>query len=173
MSQRILTMALLVALTLLFAQAQEANAQAVPYKASGTDAEYYPGSGDYEGVGNGTHVGKHTIAGNVNPDGVFFPEPGVFFAGTFTGTQTVTAANGDTIAMDLSGDVILVFNDDGLVEGTWFPEFTITGGTGRLANASRTLFGTAVNPPFNPASQAWGFYWDISGTIDLGRKGKK
>lgn len=173
MLRRILLMTLVVSLTALFTSTQQAAAQSVPYKASGTDADYAPGTGDYMGAGNGTHVGKHVIAGNVVPVGVFFPEPGVFFDGTFTGTQTVIAANGDTIDMELSGDVTLVFNEDGLAEGAWFPEFTITGGTGRFANASGVLSGVAINPPFNPAAAVWPFDWDISGKINLGRKGKK
>ena len=38
--------------------------------------------------------------------------PGVFAMGTFSGTQTSTAANGDKLVMTMSGDVTLFFDQD-------------------------------------------------------------
>jgi hypothetical protein len=149
------------------------TAQSVPYKSSGQDAQYTPGDGDYCGVGKGTHMGKHVIDGNVQADGEFFPAPGIFFAGTFEGTQTAIAANGDELTSSLQGEVVLTFTEEGLVTGLWFPEFTITGGTGRFANASGELTGVAINPPFDPfTTDTRPFDWFIDGTINLGRSNK-
>lgn len=153
--------------------APAAYSQSVPYNGSGTDASYEPGSGDYWGVGNGTYMGKHTIVGNVIPDGDFFPAPGIFFAGTFEGTQTATAANGDTLTSRISGEVVLSFTEEGAVTGLWFPVFEIIGGTGRFAHASGTQQGIAINPPFDPSSEIWPFDWAIDGTINLGKAKKK
>ena len=148
-----MAIALLAGLVLV----QNASAQNVPWFASGTNAEYTPATGDYAMEGIGLHTGRQSIQGNVVPVGVFFPSPGVFFEGTFAGSQTVTAANGDTIEMDLSGDVLLLW-DGSSAYGDWYPNFTITGGTGRFANASGNLTGVATNPPFDPFTDlTWPF----------------
>lgn len=155
---------------LLGSLASEGAAQSVPYRASGQNAVYEPGSGDYFGIGRGLHLGKHSIDGNVIPDGDFFPEPGVFFRGTFEGTQVVTAADGSTLDMYLSGDVELVFNDSGAVEGTWFPTFEVIDGSKRFKGASGTMEGVAINPPFDPSQPEWPFDWYISGTLNLNKR---
>ena len=66
---------------------QKTDAQTLPYFAWGKNAGYTAASGDYEGRGIGFPVGLHRMMGNVVSDGVFFPEPGIFFEGTFEGTQ--------------------------------------------------------------------------------------
>lgn len=170
MMNRPTRLTLLLAFALAVAATKPAFSQSVPYKGSGQDSTFEPGTGLYYGGGNGTHVGNHWISGQVIPDGAYFPEPGVFFAGTFTGRQITTAADGSTFEAELSGEVILRTTDSGLVTGTWFPHFEITGGTGRFANASGAFDGVAINPPFNPFTSAWAFDWYVDGEIDLGRR---
>ena len=145
-------------------------AQTVPYSASGANAIFEPGNGDYFGFGNGLHLGRHSIDGNVIPVGEFFPEPGVFFRGTFSGTQVVTAADGSTLTMTLNGDVELVFNDQGAAEGMWFPNFEVIDGSGRFEGATGSMSGVAINPPFDPNAAEWPFDWYIDGTLDLNKR---
>lgn len=167
---------------------QSVFAQSVPFKASGKNAQYYPfgvpdqqSPGDYVGTGKGTHLGKHAIIGNVQANGAFAAGPlevgDVFFSGPFEGSQIAVAANGDELASDLSGDVVLTVCslEPFMVEGIWFPEFTIdtANSTGRFRNASGSFSGVAINPPFSPFSPTWPFDWTMEGVIDLGRKGKK
>jgi hypothetical protein len=175
MLHRISSSALVAAFTLVVAHGQNANAQSVPFKASGSDAGFNPLSGHYEGQGTGTHLGKHDISGDL----MFFSDPlpledGVFLSGTFIGTQTATAANGDKLKSFLSGSVVLYHSETpGLVEGTWYPEFVIDDedSTGRFANATGTFGGEAINPPFDPsAGTPWPFDWYMTGRIDLGKK---
>ena len=168
---------LIVAFALIIAQGQIANAQSVPFEASGADAGFDPGIpgeglGHYKGQGTGTHLGKHQITGDLTYVGDFFPTPDVFFSGTFEGTQTTTAANGDTLELDVIGTVVLDFDaTTGLASGTWLPNFTITNGTGRFANATGSSTGVAVNPPFDPFTDPiWPFDWSMTGEIDLGKK---
>jgi hypothetical protein len=152
-------------------QARTADAQTVPMKGSGSDATYDPTTGHYEGVGNASHLGKFSFAGDIAPDGVFFPEEGVFFAGTFAGTQNFVAANGDVLEADVSGDVVLTIDPEtGLVSGTWLATWDITRGTGRFAGASGHLEGAAINPPFDPNVTPWGFNWYFSGELNLAKK---
>ncbi len=63
---------------------------------------------------------------------------------TFTGTNTITAANGDTVAESLGGSG-QVIGQNPLTETVTFVA-TITGGTGRFAGAtgSTTVTGTLV-----------------------------
>jgi hypothetical protein len=160
-----------------------AHAQEVPMKASGTNAQYFPfgdgnqnAPGDYGGFGKGTHLGKHLVAGNVTADGTIFPAPNIFFAGTFFGSQSLFAANGDRLDIELlEGDVLLDFDvETDLASGTWSTIGVITGGTGRFDKASGVVDIVAINPPFDPFSTiAWPFDWFIDGTIDLGKKNKK
>lgn len=148
-----------------------ADAQVVPFKGSGMDSTYSPVTGDFSGFGKSTHMGRTYTFGNVQPDGAFFPEPGVFFAGTFTGVQVLIAANGDSLAFDIDGEVVLEFDPDtGLVVGTWTSTTTITGGTGRFANASGSAEVVATNPPFDPIAAEWLFDYSFNGKINLGKR---
>ena len=102
--------------------------------------------------------------------------PGEVFAeGSFTGKQTATAANGDTLNSTLSGTVELVVGDDNLVSGIWYPTFELAGSdSGRFKNSSGTLEGVAINPPFSRFDLTWPFDWFIDGKFDMGKKkGKK
>jgi hypothetical protein len=96
------------------------QAQEVPFKGSGSNAQYFPAGdgdqnapGDYGGIGNATHLGKHLVAGNVTAVGDIFPEPNIFFEGTFSGSQSQFAPNGDRLDVELlEGDVLLEFDDE-------------------------------------------------------------
>lgn len=150
--------------------APHANAQDVPIKGSGENSSFDPTTGDFYATGVMSHLGKMTGIGNVVPDGDFFPEPGVFFAGTFAGSQVFIAADESVLEADLQGEVLLVFTEDGLVTGTWSAHWSITGGTKRFAGASGAMTGAAINPPFNPfADPLWAFDWFAEGTIDLAK----
>lgn len=79
------------------------------------------------GTGTATHIGRFTIVepNNLvkrNADGSL----------TITGPATITAANGDEIFTTHIGQV--KFLDNGMAQVT--AEFTITGGTGRFAEAT-------------------------------------
>jgi hypothetical protein len=78
---------------------------------------------DGSGTGNGTHLGQFTYV---------FPHTVNFLARTATGTYTFTAANGDTVSADFTGQSTLV--SPGIVAVV--EQATITGGTGRFAGAS-------------------------------------
>jgi len=151
-------------------------AQSVPFKGSSDNkeySEYSPASGDYTGVGNGTHLGKHRIEGNDVPVSYYPPAEGVYLAATFKGTQVSIAANGDRLEAKLSGEVVLVYVDEEktMVEGKWYPIFEITGGTGRFAKASGKFEGVAINSPFDPnLPNPWLFSWTMEGKINLGKK---
>ena len=160
-------MAPLTILVMCFLATPAIHAQTFPYFAWGKNAEYTPATGDYEMTGIGFPVGFHQILGNVVPVGEFFPADGVFFEGTFSGTQTVMTFFGD-IEMTLSGDVLLEIDETGMAFGTWNPVFEITDGSGIYSNASGCLAGVAINPPFDPSSEVWGFNWAIWGVIDMG-----
>lgn len=71
------------------------------------------------GSGNAAHIGRFTSAEelHLNPQ-----------TGSFTGTITFTAANGDELACTLTGQ----FGPANAAAG----EYVITGGTGRFADAS-------------------------------------
>jgi hypothetical protein len=81
--------------------------------------------------GVGTHVGQFT---GIYPHTINFDE------GTFSGTATITAANGDLLYIDLSGTGVpispTVFSIN--LQGT------ITGGTGRFEGAAGELSGTGT-----------------------------
>lgn len=162
------TVVLMLALSVVFSASTGLQAQTLPYIALGTGAQYNPANGDYSSDGIGVPIGRHNIVGNVVPDGTFFPRPGVFFEGTFEGTQVVSTRLGK-IYMDLSGDVLLEIDETtGVATGTWYLTFEITGGTGLYRHASGSLKGVAVNPPFDPNSTMWGFNWAMRGRINLG-----
>ena len=161
--------------------AHNAFAQQVPYKASGTDAQYSPFTGYYEGTGTGTHVGKHSFFGSVDLPLVPLPlpedEPDVFFRAAFTGSQIIVAANGDILAGDFDGEVKLRFFNPLVPEefatGRWEADLDIDpdSSTGRFAKASGTLTLVADNPPFNPfIDPVYPFDWTVKGKFDLGKR---
>jgi hypothetical protein len=75
--------------------------------------------------GNATHVGNFTYSFPHTVDRSKVPSTGV-------GTATFTAANGDTLTAAVNGTAVLI--GPGLLQGT--ENGTITGGTGKFANAT-------------------------------------
>jgi hypothetical protein len=80
-----------------------------------------------EGTGNATQLGRFTFT---------YDELVDLATGTGTGTYELTAANGDTLTADWTGYGLPT--DDPTVLSV-VEHATITGGTGRLANASGTF----------------------------------
>jgi hypothetical protein len=81
----------------------------------------------FEGMGNATHLGRFTV------------EIGIVLNTmdrTLTGTYEFTAANGDTLTAAVSGQSPLMAPG---VPQTSVETATITGGTGRFANANGTF----------------------------------
>ena len=105
------------------------NDKEVPFKGrlEGT-ATVTPGtppflSASVEGTGNATHLGRFTVA---------IPHVVNAMTRTSTGTYEFTAANGDTVTAGFTGQSTLTAPGVlAVVEAA-----TITGGTGRFANAS-------------------------------------
>jgi hypothetical protein len=106
-----------------------------------------PGFALVEGTatGNATHLGRFTVA---------FPHTVSFATATGEGTFTFTAANGDTLTADFTGQAQLG-PITSIVEHA-----TIMGGTGRFAGASGHF---TVQRLFDPGSGATNGSFD--GTI--------
>lgn len=182
-SIRIFTTAI-VAFTLLLATTENSYGQIVPYKASGTNAGYSPGTGDYDGQGTGTNVGKHDNAGNVVlSDLVEVLDDGCLVFNFFIAEHRVTAANGDGFSLSAEGQVALcpIDPDDESTRyfAVWGGDFHVTenSGTGRFKNvgpANDPLTLLAVNDPFDfpviDPEAIWTFSWEFNGKIDLGRR---
>lgn len=61
--------------------------------------------------------------------------------------------------------------DDGMVSGIWYPTFELMGSdSGRFKNATGTVPGVAINPPFDRFDPIWPFDWSINGKFDMGKK---
>lgn len=127
-----------VALLVLLApsHAQAAAAHAVPFKGSSEQqaVSAVPVDPDHVlvttvGEGNATHLGHFT-----------FVSPHLSGLSDFSidGTQNFTAANGDELYGDLSGNLAPFVDTDGHVYLVGTVAGTITGGTGRFAGARGT-----------------------------------
>lgn len=103
------------------------------------------------GTGIASHMGNSTFEATSYVT-VAFPPP---FA--VSGTRTITAANGDKLYTSFTGTSTPVI---GGINGAVLHE-TITGGTGRFANASGSFVNTATNN-FNTSS----FMAIMDGTIN-------
>jgi hypothetical protein len=108
-------------------------------KASGTttfDTATFPSfSGSTEGSGRFSHLGKTTYSSNFT---ITVTGPGTF---SIVGTQTVVAANGDTLSLAFMGTGTFTgAGETSETHATW----TVTGGTGRFDDASGTLTGTVL-----------------------------
>jgi hypothetical protein len=88
---------------------------------------------DGSATGNATHLGRFTVE---------FPHTVNFATRTGTGTFTFTAANGDTLTADFTGQA-----QPGPIVSI-VEHATITGGTGRFAGATGTF---TVQRLFDPA----------------------
>ena len=107
-SRVVVTFALFLSSVLCFASSS--NAQVARFRAFGKKAEFTPADGSYKGGGTGTHLGRHSVSGVVIPAGKFFPEPGVFFAGSFegVGSHTHVSANGDELYLKVEPGRVLL-----------------------------------------------------------------
>ena len=102
------------------------------------------------GTGEATHLGRFTMVSEFT----VIPPP----VSTASGTATWTAANGDEISTTVSGRAVVTFPTAAIVE-----THTITGGTGRFADASGTfVVQRSLNILTLGASSG-----SIAGTIDL------
>jgi hypothetical protein len=90
-----------------------------------------------EGTGNATHLGRFTLTS---------PVVGDTSTQAATGTYEFTAANGDTLTADFTGQATPT-----PIPGVLFivDTATITGGTGRFADATGSFISTHV---FDPAT---------------------
>lgn len=111
----------------------------VPFNGSGAGTfTVTPTTATIAGTGNYEHLGLTTIAATSTITGVST-------CGAFTATEhdVYTAANGDTLTLKVS-DVFCSTSSPGVL--TLTGTFTVTGGTGRFADASGsgTIEATAV-----------------------------
>jgi hypothetical protein len=146
------------------------NPNSVAYRTQGTGA-YSPWTGDYGGVGAGTHLGRHTFSGKVaiSPTA----NPLVFDFSIFPAApQETIAANGDTLLFSSTGQVELIPLDETFTtfSAVWSGDFVVVGGTGRFANAQpadKPLHVVAINDPFTFLDAEWTFSWELMGRIVL------
>ena len=163
---------LVVAFVAIAAMSQTTSAQTVPYKASGSNAEFSAITGDYGGSGKATHLGKHVFFGGQ----IAVTQTGALtFDWEFTLPQETIAADGSKLYFDGVGTVELIPLDNlGNFTAEWTGEFHVLGGTRRFANAgpaAAPLQVIAVNDPFNFFTDpVWTFSWELTGEIDLGRR---
>ncbi len=154
---------------------QTSYAQTVPFRASGTDAVYYTATAETSGFGQATHMGRALGSGLAVP-----------IEGTnqwiALGYKFV-AANGDEIYFTGGGTIEFFSIGDGEFSAIWSGEFNVVGGTGRFANVGpgdAPITVSAINDPFflqedgSPLPGAiWTYSWELTGDIDLGKKGRK
>jgi len=101
------------------------------------------------GTGNATHLGRFTLTSNFTVDTA---------TATASGTAAWTAANGDQLFTTVTGHAVVTFPTAAITE-----IHTITGGTGRFAEASGSLsVDRSLNLPTLVSSGS------ITGTINLG-----
>lgn len=123
------------------AAAAKAGGTERPWKGSGSGTSTFsvattpfPATG--EGTARLSHLGKSTFSSNYT---ITLTGPSTFSVG---GTQTIVAANGDMLFMTFTGTGVATgaFGVGQTSETTVV--YTVTGGTGRFADASGTLTGT-------------------------------
>ena len=148
--------------------ARESLAQIVPYKTMGTGSYFSPITGDYSGLGVGTHMGRHTFLGNIAVTPTANP---LLFGFQSTAPQETLAADGSKLFFNVSGQVELVPINPPIFSARWKGQFVVAGGTGRFANvnpAAQPLQIIAINHPFNILTDPfWKFDWEVNGQIDL------
>ena len=156
--RRVLAFLLMVTITLALTPRPAGATDQVPFKASfATEFETSPGSNScllnvtHTGVGKATHLGRST---EVTTDQV-----ANLCTGALTATSVYTAANGDTVASQITGRLTSMIGNTVTFAGT----YTITGGTGRFegATGAGTFSGSAV---FTGPSSGIGSF-ALTGTI--------
>jgi len=110
-----------------------AGTKGVPFKASasGTFVSNFPNL-SYSGTGSASHLGKISYSSS---------------SGFFTFTETLTAANGDTLTL-LDYTTIVSPTE---ATGTW----TVTGGTGRFSAATGTGTSDTIHTGGTNFTQSW------------------
>ncbi|MBA2415018.1 MAG: hypothetical protein H0V64_03840 [Geodermatophilaceae bacterium] len=99
----------------------------LPFKAAFSATETVAGPlHNLTGEGKATHLGRFTITASFDVT----PPP----VSSATGTATWTGANGDQLLTSTAGTAVIAFPTASITE-----THTITGGTGRFADASGTL----------------------------------
>ncbi len=137
------------------------------------------GTVDHDATGTATHLGKYTGEGLFTLDSIDFAT----LSGTFHGTFTFVAANGDKLVMNYgSGTFSLAPNADGTVVATFVAEFTPDPehSTGRFAKVVGGSFVmVATSEPFVLSINAEGFTpsftysWVGDGTLEFATGKKK
>jgi hypothetical protein len=102
-----------------------------------TDAAGNPISANVSSSGTATHLGSTTTVGTIN----FTPDPASPGRLLTNGTGTMTAANGDTVQLELNGALIPTA---GSATATDKFDVRFVGGTGRFAGAHGTGSGIVV-----------------------------
>jgi hypothetical protein len=117
----------------------------------------------------GTHLGRHTLSGNVATSPTANPLVFDFF---LTVPQETVAANGDTLLFSGTGEVELIPLDATYTTfvAIWEGDFVVEGGTGRFAGAQpadEPVRVVAINDPFTLLDPEWSFSWELTGRIVL------
>lgn len=167
MQQRLVQTLLMVAVCQLAFLADQSWGQTVVYDGQG-DGWYSPATGDYGGTGEATHLGNHTILGNVET----IPTSLLTAIWYSTTPQETVAADGSILYFDAVGTVELIPLDNTFTtfSAIWTGEFKVAGGTGRFANvqpADEPLKVEAINAPFTLTDTVWDFAWTLEGQIKL------
>jgi hypothetical protein len=102
-----------------------------------TDAAGNPVSANVSSSGTATHLGLTTTVGTIN----FSPDPANPGRLLTNGTATMTAANGDTVQLELNG---ALEPTPGSATATDKFDVRFVGGTGRFAGAHGTADGIVV-----------------------------
>ena len=153
---------------LILTAASDSQAQSVSYQTHGT-GQYSPGTGDYGGLGVGTHLGRHVFSGNVGTSPTANP---LVFDFVLTVPQETVSADGDVLYFRGSGQVQLIPLDSTFTTFTaiWEGDFVVEGGTGRVAGAGPAeapLHVVAINDPFTFLDPEWSFSWELTGRVVL------
>lgn len=121
-------------------RATSQSSESVPFKGSFQGSQTLTpltppfGTVDGSATGTATHLGEFTVA---------FPHTVNFVTRTGVGTYTFTAANGDTLTGDFTGQA------QGGPVVSIVEQVTVSGGTGRFAGASGTF---TVQRQFDPST---------------------
>ena len=102
-----------------------------------TDGSGTPISANVSSSGTATHLGSTITVGTIN----FSPDPANPNRLLTSGSGTMTAANGDTVQLELNGGLEVT---PGSVTATDKAVFRFVGGTGRFAGAHGTANGIVV-----------------------------
>jgi len=162
----------LMVMVTLAVNAGHSWAQVVPFKSTGVNNLYDPVSMVFGGEGQTAHMGRSSGLGIAVPSPTDDP-----LTLNWSGAGEFEAANGDKIFFSGGGQVYLTPLGGTMFTAAWIGEFNIEGGTGRFANVgpgTAPLSVVAINHPFDIVNDPiWAYDYEITGDMDLGKKGKK